>query len=366
MRALLFCSAITLVPCLAIADPQCVLPSPLAAMPAQVDLPAADPATLAAPTPTPMLVAEPGGSSPRPSYSATGVAALDHVLAAGAQLTEAGTSHGLRTVVARSDSQFRRIYVAPGGAAIVVGLMSELSMAELLAMAPGLTTEIGNDHGLRGIFVRNGDTFQVFYATPNGDRVIPGVMFDAQGKNLTRDQVAGIPGAIPTVVIGDAPPGSAPPEQAPTGSLLGTVEKTTFGTVGSASAPRIWVFVDPRCAWSVRAMEQLRPFVADGRVSLAVVPVAVLDRDGQGPSTIAAKAMLSLPQESMLSAWGSNTLGTQAEPVADGRLAGNMLAAKAIGLRGTPTLVWRKPDGTEGRADGLPKDLDGLIASIGR
>ncbi len=268
--------------------------------------------------------------------------------------------------MARSDNQFRRIYVAPGGAAIVVGLMSELSTAELLAMAPRLTTEMGNHHGLRGIFVRNGDNFQVFYATPNGDRVIPGVMFDAQGKNLTRDQVAGIPGAIPTVVIGDAPPGSAPAAQAPAGSLLGTVEKTTFGTVGSASAPRIWVFVDPRCTWSVRAMDQLRPFVADGRVSLAVVPVAVLDRDGQGPSTVAAKAMLSLSQEAMVVAWGGNTLGTEAELAADGRLAGNMLAARTIGLRGTPTLIWRKADGTEGRADGLPKDLDSLVASVRR
>ena len=128
----------------------------------------------------------------------------------------------------------------------------------------------------------------------------------------------------------------------------------------------MWVFVDPRCAWSVRAMDQLRPFVADGRVSLAVVPVAVLDRDGQGLSTVAAKAMLSLSQESMVAAWGGNTLGTQADPVADGRLAGNMLAARAIGLRGTPTLVWRKADGTEGRADGLPKNLDDLIASVGR
>ena len=366
MRALLFCSAIIVAPCLALADPQCVLPSPLAAMPARVDLPAADPARPTAPSPSPMLAAETGGSSARPSYTSTGVAALDHVLASGAQLTEAGTSHGLRTVVARSDNQFRRMYVASGGTAIVVGLMSELSTAELLAMAPGLTTELGNHHGLRGIFVRNGDNFQVFYATPNGDRVIPGVMFDAQGKNLTRDQVAGIPGAIPTVVIGDAPPGSAPPAQAPAGSLLGTVEKTTFGTVGSASAPRIWVFVDPRCAWSVRAMDQLRPFVADGRISLAVVPVAVLDRDGQGPSTVAAKAMLSLSQEAMVVAWGGNTLGTQTEPAADGRLAGNMLAARTIGLRGTPTLVWRKADGTEGRADGLPKDLDSLVASVGR
>lgn len=365
MRVLLIGSFIALVPGLALADAQCVLP-PASSPKNNIAGGRAEAVERTIPTAPATSAIDFLPAQHRSIVAGTGSPALDHVASSGSQLTEVGTSHGLRTVVARSGDQFLRMYVTPDGHALVAGLMSELSATDVLAMAPGQATELGSLHGMRGIFVRNGSSFQVFYATPDGMRVIPGAMFDAQGKNLTRDQVASIPGAIPTVVIGDVPPGSAPPAQAPTGSLLGIVEKTTFGTVGSASAPRIWMFVDPRCAWSVRAMDQLRPFVADGRVSLAVVPVAVLDRDGQGPSTIAAKAMLSLPQESMVGAWGSNTLGTQAEPVADGRLAGNMLAAKAIGLRGTPTLVWRKSDGTEGRADGLPKDLDGLIASVGR
>lgn len=43
-----------------------------------------------------------------------------------------------------------------------------------------------------------------------------------------------------------------------------------------------------------------------------------------------------------------------------------MAAVAAIGLRGTPTFVWRKADGTEGRTDGLPSDVDAFIASVGR
>jgi thiol:disulfide interchange protein DsbG len=42
-----------------------------------------------------------------------------------------------------------------------------------------------------------------------------------------------------------------------------------------------------------------------------------------------------------------------------------MAIAHAIGLRGTPTLVWRKPDGTEGRIDGVPTSIDALLASMG-
>jgi hypothetical protein len=43
--------------------------------------------------------------------------------------------------------------------------------------------------------------FQVLYVTPDGRATIAGVMWDATGKNLTRDQVSKIDGAIPTVVV---------------------------------------------------------------------------------------------------------------------------------------------------------------------
>jgi thiol:disulfide interchange protein DsbG len=42
-----------------------------------------------------------------------------------------------------------------------------------------------------------------------------------------------------------------------------------------------------------------------------------------------------------------------------------MATAHAIGLKGTPTFIWRKPDGTEDRVDGIPVDLDALVSSVG-
>lgn len=363
MRVLLLCSTLMLVPIVALSEPQCVLQAPPANVlndksrdTGEVGLPAA----LGAPgivASTPLVVA--------PSWVSIDAPVLDHVAASGSHITDAGLSHGLRTVVARNDGQFIRMYVSPDGQALVAGLMSELSASDLLAMAPGQVKELGIHHGLRGIFVRNGTQFQVFYATPNGQRVIPGAMFDAAGKNLTRDHVSSIPGAIPTVMIGNAPPG--PPAQAPisSGSPIKAIEGTTYGTVGSPSAPRLWVFIDPLCAWSVRAMEQLRPYVASGRLQLAVIPVSVLDHEDGGRSTLLAKAMLSLPQEAMIPAWSGNKLTNTAEPAAAERLATNQAISKAIGLRGTPTILWRKADGAEGRADGLPGNLDALVASIG-
>lgn len=364
MHTARFLFGITFAPCLALADPQCTLP-PSVSPPATATI--SEPITTGVTEPRgPIRQTAEGGRAPSAApATSTGVPVLDHVVAAGAHVADVGFSHGLRTVIARSNEQFVRLYVSADGQAAVAGLMADLSPADLLTMAPGQVTELGSPHGLRGMFVRNAGQFQVFYATPDGERVIPGAMFDAQGKNLTHDQVALIPGAIPTVVIGNAANATAQAE-APAGALLKAVEATTYGTAGSPTAPRLWVFIDPLCAWSVRAMGQLRPYVTSGRVQLAVIPVSVLDHEDQGRSTVAAKAMLSLPPDAMVPAWSSNKLGEQADPAADQRLAINMAAVTAIGLRGTPTFVWRKTDGTEGRADGLANDVDALIASIGR
>lgn len=361
MHAFSFFSIVMLLPCVALANPQCVLPTAQATAAGMMTAPIV------------AISAEEGGQTTQPdrgssrtSLSSVDASVLNHILAAGARLTEAGTTHGLRTVVARNDGHFMRFYVSPDGQAVVAGLMADLSLADLLTMAAGQVTELGVLHGLRGVFVRNAGQFQVFYASPDSERVIPGALFDAQGKNLTLDQIATIPGAVPTVAIGDAASHAAVQVQAFPGSLLQAVEATTYGMVGSPSAPRLWVFIDPLCGWSVRAMGQLRSYVDAGRVQLAVIPVSVLDHEDQGRSTTAAKAMLSLSQEMMVPAWSDNKLGGRAEPAADQRLSDNMAAVAAIGLRGTPTFIWRKPDGTEGRADGLPNDVDALIASVGK
>lgn len=122
MRVLLLLAAITIAPCLALADPQCVLPSPvsnsaLAAVPGSVAT-----GTIIAPQPI-MQGAEPVPVAPSWSAnSSTRVPILDHVAAAGAHFSEAGVSHALRIVVARNQDQFVRLYVTADGQAAVAGL----------------------------------------------------------------------------------------------------------------------------------------------------------------------------------------------------------------------------------------------------
>lgn len=313
MRPILLASSLVLAPGLAFGEPQCVVPA-AAAVPALPEAQALQDGGAARPQGT-------GNAAvPIPADQVDRVHALRRIASEGAQLFDLGTEHGLRTV-----------------------------------------------------FARNGRVFQVFYVTADGQAAVGGVMWTADGRNVTKRQVAHIEGTLPTVAIA-APGAPSPAPSAPAttaapvplpASALDAAEGTTYGTVGQPSAPRLYVFVDPLCAWSVRAVEQLRPYVASGRVQLAVIPLAVLDHEDQGRSTTAAKAMLSQLPEAMVAAWGSNRLDGPPGADAGERLAANMRAAENIGLRGTPTFVWRKRDGSEGRADGIPGDIDALVASVG-
>jgi thiol:disulfide interchange protein DsbG len=282
---------------------------------------------------------------------------LAHIAATGAKIVDLGNSHGLRMVLARQGEEFMLFQVAPDGEAVVAGLQAELPAAKLLAAVENQATEIGTRHGLRGLFLRNGKHFQVLYVTPDGESVIPGVMWDATGKNVTREQIAPISGAVPTVVIGK----DAAAEKK---AAIEAVKETSFGTIGRGSAPRLWVFVDPLCGYSVRALQGVKPFAASGQVEAAIIPVAVLD-DGRGRSTASALSLLSRPANEMIGAWEKGELFATAGPAAEMRLQKNMAVAEAIGLRGTPLILWRKADGSEGRLDGLPSDWKAIVDSMG-
>jgi len=357
MRSFFLAFTVALVPALAGAEPQCNI-APAGGVPAfrlpqavtRVDSPEPAPAVAAASIPDDALPP-----------------ALSNVAGAGAQIIETGAAHGMRSVVARNGQQFMFMHVTPDGQAIVACMISELTPAQLTAAAAGQTRELGTSHGLRGIFVSNGNQFQVFYVTPDGERVIPGAMWDGSGNNLTRNQVTPIPGAIATVEIGPGATEASVDAAAPrAASALAWAQSTTAGTLGDPAAPKVWVFIDPMCSFSVRAMQQLHPLIEARILQVAAIPLSILDAEDNGRSTPSALSMLSQPPDQMVSAWAGGRLNAPPSPEAPARLAANMAAAESIGLRGTPTLVWRKADGSEGRSDGMPSDLNAFVASLGR
>ena len=310
-------------------------------------------------------VVTPSDSQPLALAAPTDVVAvpvLKHIASTGAQLLDLGSAHGLRSVSARSGQQFMILQISPDGQAVVGGPQLDLPVDKLMTLASGQVKELGETHGLRGLYLRNGPEFQVLYVTPDGKATIAGVMWDATGKNLTREQVSKIDGAIPTVVV-DKDGAKSIEAAARTDALLG-VEKAAFGLAGDPAAPRLWMIIDPYCSYSVRAFDALRPYVKAGRIQLAVVPISILDYEDNGQSTPAAQSLLSQNSEEMLDAWDHQNFRLAPSESAPALLEKNNRIAEEIGLRGTPTLVWRKADGSAGEIDGIPKDWNALIAEV--
>jgi hypothetical protein len=330
--------------------------APLCAVPAPTPINGAS----SAPTPvaTPPTAAQ-AASKPLPA-SLSQIAFAQHVAAAGAEVQDLGAIHGLRAIAARSGSEFMLFELAPDGQAGVSGVPIDLSLSQLQSVAAGNIKDVGEAHGLKGYFVRSGQQFQVFYATPDGSGLIPGVMWDAAGKDVTRQQVAEIPGAVPTIEVGAADSQAVGEDQA-----LPLIRKATYGTIGKASAPQVFMFMDPQCIYSIRAYQELQPYVQSGRLQIAIIPLSVLDYEDKGQSTRSALALLSDPPDQIAAAWQAGGETNTPDPVAEGRLANNMAIAHAVGLKGTPMFWWQKTDGSAAHFDGVPTDVAGFIAALG-
>ena len=368
MRALLLCSTIFgAVSSAAFAGaPQCTLPNAGAIQVADrqasqgVSPPPSQPSILQIPQPA-------AGEVPvKVPASVAAFPFVEHVAAAGATVSDFGLSHGMHTISARNGDQFMIFQITPDGQAAVSGALTELTFAQLTTAAGGNVTPLASQHGMDTLFVRSGAQFQVFYVTPDKERVIPGVLWDSAGKDLTRDQVKNVPGAIPTVTVGDIPGGNSSGAPAAAGAAaLPLVQKASSGTVGPVSAPHLWLVIDPQCIYSVRAYQMLHPFVVAGKLQLSIIPISVLDYEDNGQSTKSALALLSKSPDQLVSAWQAGSVNDPPDPAAAERLQANGAIAQAIGLQGTPTLIWKKQDGTEGRINGMPTSIDALISSIG-
>jgi thiol:disulfide interchange protein DsbG len=368
MRALLLCTIFGAMSSAALAAaPRCALPNAGAIEIADQQVPPAQAAPLAQAPPAQPPAEEAGETSGKIPASLANLPFVRHVAAAGAVVSDLGSSHGMRSIAARNGDQFMIFQITPDGRAAVSGALTELTAAQLTAAAAsGNVTALAAQHGLDALFVRSGAQFQVFYVTPDKERVIPGVLWDSSGKDLTRGLVANVPGAIPTVTVGDMPGSKAGAEAAASVAALPLVQRASAGTVGASSAPHLWMVIDPQCIYSVRAYQMLHPFIEAGKLQLSVIPISVLDYEDNGQSTKSALALLSKSPDQLVAAWQAGSVNDPPIPAAEARLQANRAIAQAIGLQGTPTLIWKKPDGTEGRIDGVPTSIDTLIASIGR
>jgi protein-disulfide isomerase len=159
----------------------------------------------------------------------------------------------------------------------------------------------------------------------------------------------------------DAPNGA----QAAPADVLAMMQSATSGTIGNNPLRHVFMLIDPQCLYSVRALQMLKPFADENRIEISVIPLTILDDEDGGQSTKSAMALLSDPPDQIVTAWETGSEAKAPSAAAADKLKNNMLIAQAIGLRATPTFVWRKMDGSEGELVGVPQDVQAFVAAIG-
>ncbi|MCJ8352882.1 MULTISPECIES: thiol:disulfide interchange protein [Novacetimonas] len=284
--------------------------------------------------------------------------AVAHLGIAGANIEKLPDLHGFETGIAHIRNELL-VFFAPESHAIVLsGTLIPVPYDTLRSLAGSRAHDLAPVDGIRGMFVRADNRFQVVYATPDGKAAVAARMWGATGQDITKNQIRDIPGAVPEISISG--PSSDANEQSGLQGLSG-------GLIGTPSAPEVIMFIDPQCIYSMKAMHILQPEIDAGKVRLKIVPLSLLDYEDNGASTVNARAMLSLPANEMAHAWVNGHLNpglTAPEPDSGEKLARNTAIARRIGLTGTPTFVWMHRNGGIGRLDGVPRDVATFIRSV--
>lgn len=223
-------------------------------------------------------------------------------------------------------------------------------------------TYLGNDGGVDAYLGENSvGKMQVFYITPDGKHMIAGLMFRADGVNVTGLQIARMEQRL-------HPDATSPYlSKLDQNAFFAELKKAAWFTVGKDNLPMLYMVVDPQCPYCHKAWSEIKDRIAQGKFSARVVMTSILD--GSDP-----KAASILGRKNPSAAWlrgeGSSEIvdvqPAQPDQVARGNaaLALNKAFASKIKLSGTPFLAYVGKDGKFYSIDGLPDDLDGFLAHL--
>ena len=196
----------------------------------------------------------------------------------------------------------------------------------------------------------------ILYATPDGKYMMQGMIFDADGQNLTQIQAQQV---LPK------PPGAA--------ENFASLDKTHSFVWGKDSAPKeMWILFDPNCIYCHKTYEALKPAVKAGKVKVHVIQAGFLKQD----SLAKAAAILSAKDPAAALATDEAKFDEAKE---EGAIKGDMSNADAVaevkknndwmqaqGIGGTPYILFKDSDGKPQDVKGYDSDIDGLLAKIGK
>lgn len=355
-------------------------------------------------------------------------AVLSHIQQTGATIHPLESLYGLRSFVAQNGDKILPFFLTPDGKAMVSGVIMNMSAEMMLKLDKNAIDRIPAIHGLEGLFVRTGDHFQVFYITPDGKKVIPGLMWDEEGRNVTQAQIApllGMNAPNPASTTPDPNPAKENPDLAtpslpnqalnnssfantysqqapqPSTDALNTSEKEEGGEgqikAASVSKSSLNIFTPPSDKPS-RAVFALLNQTYGGIYGKADTPellvfidplchfskqaLTLLDpyvKAGRLHLVLIPIALLDLADQGQSSQAAKRLLSvpvdqmaqawisitnTPVSPDADQKLSVNQQMIAGLHLKGTPIFFWQRPDKSLRRFEGLPDSIEALVSQV--
>lgn len=212
--------------------------------------------------------------------------------------------------------------------------------------------------GLTGLAVNlGGERNMVAYTTKDGQYIIIGAVFGADGQNYSLKASQAY-----------LPPPPPPPSAKANFQDLGKAHTYLWGS--PKAKKEMWAVMDPDCIFCHKFYDEVAPFVKSGEVKIHIVQVGFLKPDslGKAAAIFAAKD----PQELLAKDEAGFVEATE-----EGGIKADTSDAKAVamvkdnntwmqshGIGGTPYILYRGVNGEPAVMPGFPQDINSFLAMV--
>ncbi|WP_434572866.1 thiol:disulfide interchange protein DsbG [Pseudomonas sp. Z3-8] len=205
-------------------------------------------------------------------------------------------------------------------------------------------------NGLRGYAAQYQSRGMTLYLTPDGQHVLLGNLYDADGKDLSLEPLKKL--------VYD--PMSK--------EIWAKMQASNWIADGSKDAPRtVYLFSDPNCPYCNMFWEQARPWVNAGKVQLRHIMVGIIREDSPGKS---AALLAAKEPEKALADHEKAGKGSPLKPLKEippaiqAKLDANQQLMDELELSATPAIFYLDDQGDLQQQQGAPSP-DKLVKILG-
>ncbi len=235
-----------------------------------------------------------------------------------------------------------------------------------------LVKYLGQAQGMNGwMTVKNG-RIEYMYSTPDEKGLLLGILFDANGDSITAQQLkqayegdAVLAQAIGANPVLETQTKNTPVKKSKAEDLWAKLDGLTTVSLGAATAPAAYVFIDPQCPHckSFLRAAMASDAVQDNKVQLKTIPVAIVNEKSidqaitltNDPKAVAYLTALIQDDKAAIPASALTDMT---------KLRANLQVFLDYKFDVTPLIVYRGQDGKVKLVRGMPADLPAFLADV--